>query len=153
MQVLFMAAQTISEQGMIYMPFKDGKLATIDVRDIVETAAKVLTTQGHEGKTYILTGPRPVSFYDIARAFSDVLGKEVKYMDVPLDAARQSMTDIGMPEWIADGYIELMAEFANNWANKSYPDVETITGHPARSIEQFVSDYAQMFSESTEQHA
>lgn len=153
MQDVFMAAQTISEQGMIYMPFKDGKLATIDVRDIADVSAKVLTTSGHEGKTYILTGPQPVSFYDIAAAFSTALGKEVKYVDVPLDAARQSMIGMGMPDWIVEGYIELMAEFANNWANKSYPDVETITGHPARSISQFAQDFASMFSESPVQHA
>jgi len=153
MQDLFMAVQTISEQGMIYMPFKDGKLATIDVRDIVDVSAEVLTTPGHEDKTYILTGPQPVSFNEVAAAFSKALGKEVKYVDVPLDAARQSMIGMGMPEWIAEGYVELMADFANNWANKSYPDVETITGHAARSIEQFAHDFAPLFSESAKQHA
>jgi uncharacterized protein YbjT (DUF2867 family) len=153
MQDLFMAVQTISEQGMIYMPFKDGKLATIDVRDIVDVSTKVLTTPGHEGKTYILTGPQPISFYDIASAFSTALGKEVKYVDVPPDAARQSMIGMGMPEWIAEGYVELMADFANNWANKSYPDVETITGHPARSIDQFAQDFVSLFSESVKQQA
>jgi len=153
MQNIFMAAQTISAQGTIYMPFKDGKVATIDVRDIADAAAKVLTTQGHEGKTYILTGPRPVSFYDIASAFSKILGKEVKYVDVPLEAGKQAMLGFGIPEWIVDGYMELIAEFANNWANKTYPDFEILTGRKARSIEQFAKDFESAFSESVTQNA
>jgi uncharacterized protein YbjT (DUF2867 family) len=152
MQNIFMAAQTVTSQGTIYMPFKDGKVALIDIRDIVDAAAKVLTTIGYEEKTYILTGPRAVSFYDIASAFSTVLGKEVKYVDVPLEAGKQAMLGMGMPEWIVDGFIELISEFANNWANKAYPGVETLTGHPARSIEQFAKDFESVFSESITQN-
>jgi uncharacterized protein YbjT (DUF2867 family) len=152
MQNIFMAAQTISAQGTIYMPFKDGKVATIDVRDIAEAAAKVLTTMGHEGKTYILTGPQAVSFYEVAAAFSEVLDKEVKYVDVPLEAGKQAMLGLGMPEWIVDGYVELIAEFANNWANKAYPDFENLTGHKAHSIKQFAKDFESAFSESVPQN-
>jgi uncharacterized protein YbjT (DUF2867 family) len=152
MQNIFMAAQTVAEQNTIYMPFKDGKVATIDIRDIVDAAAKVLTSSGHEGKTYILTGPEAVSFYDIAEAFSKVLGREVKYVDVPLDAGKQTMLSMGMPEWIADGFTELFSGFANNWANKVYPAVESLTGRPARSIQQFARDFESVFSESITQN-
>ena len=45
---------------------KQGKLGMIDVRDIVDVAAKVLTEDGHEGKTYALTGPASISYHDVA---------------------------------------------------------------------------------------
>ena len=140
-----MAAQTIATDGVIYMNMKDGKLGMIDIRDIVDSALAVLTGSGHEGKSYILTGPEPISFHDIAQTFSKVLGKDVKYVNVPDEAALQSMVGMGVPEWIAQGYAELAQGFSENFANRATENVENLTGHPARSFEQFARDFAQAF--------
>lgn len=145
MQNVLMAAQTVASAGVIYLPFKSGRLGMVDVRDIVDVAAKVLTTQGHQGKGYILTGPQSISFHEVAAALSAALGKPVQYVDVPLAAGKQAMMGMGMPEWIADGFVELMADFAENWADRVSPDVAIVTGHPGRSIEQFARDHAQVF--------
>jgi uncharacterized protein YbjT (DUF2867 family) len=145
MQNTMMAAQTISSHGVIYWDMKEGKLGMIDVRDIVDAATAVLTGSGHDGKTYVLTGPEAISFNDVAAAFSSVLGKEVKYVSVPGEAALKSMTDMGLPEWIAQGYVELSEGFSNNFANSVTDNVAVLTGHPARSFEQFVSDFAHVF--------
>jgi uncharacterized protein YbjT (DUF2867 family) len=145
MQNTMMAAQSITSDGMIYWDMKDGKLGMIDVRDIVDTALSVLTGSGHEGKSYILTGPEPISFHDVAGIFSKVLGKDIKYVNVPGEAAMQSMIGMGVPEWIAKGYVELSEGFSENFANSATENVANITGHPARSFEQFVGDFVQVF--------
>src|ERR687889_770285 len=88
MQNTLIAAPTVAAQGKIYQPFKDGKLGMIDVRDIGEVAAKALTEQGHEGKVYTLTGPAAISLHDVAEALSDVLGKEVSYVNISLEKAK-----------------------------------------------------------------
>src|ERR671920_2416189 len=85
MQNTLAAARTVASEGKIYQPFKDGKLGMIDAHDIGEVAAKVLTEEGHEGKVYILTGPAAISFYDVANALSEVLGKEVSHVPVALE--------------------------------------------------------------------
>lgn len=146
MQNTMMAAQTISSDGVIYWNMKDGNLGMIDVRDIAEAAFSVITSQGHEGKSYILTGPEAISFNDIAKIFSKVLDKEVKYVNVPGDASFQAMTGMGVPEWIAKGYVELSEGFSENFANSTTKNVEILTGHPARSFEQFAKDFALAFS-------
>lgn len=145
MQNTMMAARTIASDGVIYFDVGDGKIGAIDVRDIVDVAAAVLTGSGHEGKSYILTGPEAISFHDIAATFSKVLGKEVRYVNVPHEAALQSMLDMGFPEWIVQGYGELMQGFSEGFASRSTDNVATLTGHPARSFEQFVRDFAQYF--------
>jgi len=145
MQNTMMAAQTIASDGVIYWDMKDGKLGMIDVRDIVDAAAAVLTGSGHEGKSYILTGPAAISFHNVAATFSRVLGKDVKYVNVPGEAAQQSMVGMGVPEWIAKGYAELSEGFSENFANRATDNVATLTGHPARSFEQFARDFAQVF--------
>jgi uncharacterized protein YbjT (DUF2867 family) len=146
MQNTMMAAQTIKSDGVMYWDTGDGKLGMIDVRDIVDAAYAVLTGSGHEGKSYILTGPEAISMRDVANTFSKVLGKDVNYVNVPHDASLQSMVSMGFPEWIARGYGELMEGFSQGFASKVTDNVEILSGHPARSFEQFARDHRQVFN-------
>ena len=150
MQNTMMAIQTISSDGSIYWDMKDGKLGMIDVRDIADVAFAVITGEGHEGKSYILTGPEAISFNDVAQTFSKVLNKEIKYINVPGEASKQAMVGMGLPEWIADGYVELSEGFSENFANKATKNVEMLTGHPARSFETFVNDFTYAFADNNE---
>ena len=149
MQNLMMAAQSIDSDGAFYWDLGDGELAMIDVRDIVDSAFAVLTGSGHEGKSYILTGPEPISLHDVARTFTTVLGKNVTYVNVPPEAALNFMLSLGFPEWTARGYGELMHGFSQGFANRASDSVATLTGRPARSIDQFAHDYAQVFGSVT----
>ena len=146
MQNTLMAAQTVASDVAVYMPMKDGKLGMIDVRDIADVAAKVLTEPGHEGKTYGLTGPASISYHDIAAGLSKALGKEIKYVDVPLDAAREAMVGMGLPDWYADAYNEYNKAFSEGLGDFTTKDVEEIAGHPARSYATFARDFAQAFA-------
>lgn len=145
MQNLMMGAQTIISDGVFYWDTGDGKLGMIDVRDVAESAFAVLTGSGHEGKSYILTGPEAISMQDAANIFTNVLGKQVTYVNVPHEASLQSMISMGFPEWIARGYGELMEGFSQGFASRVTNNVEILTGHPARSFEQFARDFAQVF--------
>lgn len=145
MQNTMMAAQTIASSGTIYWDMNDGRLAMIDARDIADVAFEVLTGSGHEGKSYILTGPQAISFNDVAASFSRVLGKEITYVNVPGHAAFTAMTGMGVPEWIAGGYVELSEGFSRNFAEEVSECVPLLTGHPARTFEEFVRDFAPVF--------
>ncbi len=145
MQNLMGAAQTVASDGVLYWAFGDGRAGMIDVRDIVDVAAEVLTSDGHEGVTYTLTGPASISMHDVAEAFSKVLGKRIQYIDVPVEAAVQGMVGMGMPQFMADTFGELFPLFANNGADRATNDVGKVTGHPARSINDFAGDFAGMF--------
>ena len=146
MQNTLMAAQTIASDGAVYMPMKDGKVGMIDVRDIVDVAVKVLTEDGHQGKTYGLTGPASISFHDVAAGLSKALGKEVKYVDVPLEAGREALVGMGLSEWFADALNEYFKAFSEGLGDFVTGDVQQLTGHPARSFETFAHDFAQAFS-------
>ena len=145
MQNTMMAGQTVASDGLMYMPFKHGSLGMIDVRDVADVAAKVLTSDGHVGKTYTLTGPASISFHDVAAGLSNALGKEVKYVDVPVEAGREAMIGMGFSEWDADSFAELFVNFSEGGADFNTSDVEYVTGHPARSYETFARDFAQAF--------
>ncbi|HKH57579.1 MAG TPA: SDR family oxidoreductase [Rubrobacter sp.] len=145
MQNTLMAAPTVASEGKIYQPMKEGRLGMIDARDVGEAAAKVLTEDGHEGKTYTLTGPTTVSFYDVAGVLGEVLGKEVAYVPVPLKRAKEAMLQRGIPEWMADALNEYAKAHSEGYSDWTAEDFERLTGHPATHYEQFASDFEQIF--------
>ena len=98
MQNLMMAAKSVAQHGAMYFALADGKMGLIDSRDISEFAAHVLTTEGHQGKTYTLTGPASISMHQVAAAIGEAIGKAVKYVPVTIEAQRQSILQMGMDE-------------------------------------------------------
>jgi uncharacterized protein YbjT (DUF2867 family) len=145
MQNTLATARTVASEGRIYQPFKDGKLGMIDARDIGEVAAKVLTEEGHEGEVYTLTGPAAISFYDIADTLSEILGKEVSYINIPLEKAKEAMLNMGLSEWRAEVLIEYAKAHSEGYSNFTTEDVEQLTGHPATSYKKFATDFERVF--------
>ncbi|MBA3636190.1 MAG: SDR family oxidoreductase [Rubrobacteraceae bacterium] len=145
MQNTLMAAPTVASEDRIYQPMKEGRLGMIDARDIGEAAAKVITEEGHEGKTYTLTGPAAISFHDIAGALSEVLGKEVTYIPVPLEKAKEAMLSRGIPEWMADALNEYAKAHSEGYSDWTTDDFERLTGHSATSYKEFASDFERVF--------
>jgi uncharacterized protein YbjT (DUF2867 family) len=145
MQNTLVTARTVASEGRIYQPFKDGKLGMIDARDIGEVAAKVLTEEGHEGAVYTLTGPAAISFYEVAEALSEVLGKEVRYVNISLENAKRAMLNMGLSEWRADVLIEYAKAHSEGYSNFTTEDVEQLTGHPATSYKEFATDFERVF--------
>jgi len=145
MQNTLATGRTVASEGRIYQPFKDGKLGMIDARDIGEVAAKVLTEEGHEGEVYTLTGPAAISFYDIAETLSEILGKEVSYINIPPEKAKEAMLNMGLSEWRADVLIEYAKAHSEGYSNFTTEDVEQLTGHPATSYKKFATDFERVF--------
>jgi uncharacterized protein YbjT (DUF2867 family) len=147
-QNLFMAAQSVAQEGAMHLALGDSKLGIIDARDISDFAAHVLTTPGHEGRTYTLTGPASVSLHDVAAALSEALGKPVSYVPVPLEAARQSMSRMGMDEWTTNMLCDYFAAFSSNWGDVVTDDFQRVLGKPPRSIAQFARDFVGAFGKA-----
>ena len=145
MQNAFWAASSITSAGMIYMPLEDSKFVMIDTRDVSEAAAKVLTTAGHEHQTYALTSPVLLSFHDVASSISKAVGKEVKYINVPMDAALESFVGMGAPRWLAEAFCEYFVNYIKGGSASPSNDFEKLTGHPPRSLDTFAHDFASVF--------
>jgi uncharacterized protein YbjT (DUF2867 family) len=132
--------------GTLYQPAGEGRAAFVDVRDIAAVAVNALTQDGHEGKAYEVTGPRPLSHHDIAAALSSVLGREVKYANVPPEAARQAMLGAGMGAWQVEGILELYALLREGKFERATDVVKRVAGREPTTIEQFIRDHRGSFA-------
>jgi uncharacterized protein YbjT (DUF2867 family) len=148
MQNLLMTAQTVREHGTVYFDWGAGKAGMVDARDVVDCAVAVLTGQAGsvEGETFVLTGPASIGFADAAATLGEVTGSSVEYVPVPHEAAIEAMVAMGVPEWIAAGYAELSAGFEQGFADLTTENVQRLSGHPPRDLEQFARDHAELFT-------
>jgi uncharacterized protein YbjT (DUF2867 family) len=144
-QGLLAFAGSISAEGRFYAPIGDATVSAVDVRDIADVAAITLTEPGHEGATYTLTGPAPITHAQIAAALTTALGRDVTFTDVPPEAFASSLRGI-LPPWQAQGLLEDYAHYRRGEAASVSPAVAEITGRPPRDVQQFARDYAPAFS-------
>jgi len=147
-QNMFWSTETIKAEDAFYLPFKDAQQSVVDVRDINGIAAKVLTSPGHEGKTYVITGPEAITFQRVAEKLTTVLGRNIKYVDMPLVAAEGGMRKMGMPEWNVRALSGLYNVFASGAAATVTDTVPKLLGRPAISFDQFARDHLSVFQPS-----
>jgi len=139
-------ADSIRAEGAFYIPAGAAKVNHIDVRDIARVAARALTAPGHAGKAYNLSGPRAISYTEVAGILSDVLGKQVRYVDVPDEAARSAIIAGGAPEQYADVLIELNQYFRAGGAAGVSAVVKDVTGRDPITFEQFAREHVAAFA-------
>jgi uncharacterized protein YbjT (DUF2867 family) len=137
---------SIKNQGKYYVAHGNGKAPYIAARDIAAVAYEVLTGKGHEGKTYELSGPQSLSDYDIAGILTKVAGRNVEYVDVQEDAARRSMLDTGLPQWMVDTLTELNNILKQGWTANVATTLKDLTGKDATTFEQWASEHKNAWS-------
>lgn len=145
MTVYFRQVPNIVDKGALFLPMEDERIASIDIGDIAEIAAKVLTEPGHEGKIYSLTGPEALSMAEVAAKLSAATGKTIRYVNVPLEDARKAQLAAGMPPFLADALFELFAERRKGMEARVWPDSEKLLGRRATSFEEFARRNAAAF--------
>jgi len=145
MQNLVFDAESIKSQNAIFGPMGDGKIGMVDAHDIAAVAVKALTEDGHERKTYVLTGAKALSFYDISNAFTFFLERDIKYIPISAEDAHQGMLDAGMPEWLANDLTAINKIYASGQGSEISNDIEKVTGKRPRLLKEYLNDYIDLY--------
>jgi len=106
--------------------------------------AAALAEPGHEGHTYIVTGPALITQAQVAAAISAEMGRAVPYRQVPPAVLRAGMVGAGQPEWLADGVLELYAFMDTDVTD----DVARVIGRQPITLAGFVHGHAAAFGQA-----
>jgi uncharacterized protein YbjT (DUF2867 family) len=141
----FRQVPMILAKGALFLPMENQRIASIDVSDLAEISALVLTSPGHEGKIYPLTGPEALTMTEVAERLSAVTGKPIKYINVPPEDAKKAQLAAGVPPYIADALFELFAERRKGKESQVSPVAETLLGRRPTSLSEFAARNAAIF--------
>lgn len=110
----FAALGTVPQTGSVFGAFPaELKFAQVATQDIGDVAARWLLDPTWTGQPVIgIHGPRDLSMADQARLMGEALGREVRYVEVPVDAVAQAMSGMGMSPSVVDGYRAMMTGYA-----------------------------------------
>ena len=100
-------APSIRSQGAFFSSMGNSRTSYLDVRDVAAVAALALRSSKHDGKTYELNGPEALSCDEVAARIVARTGVPARYVDIPFDAQRRAMLDLGMPEWQVTALLDL----------------------------------------------
>jgi len=139
-------AEEIQRTGEIRASAGPGRAGFIAATDVALAAAHVLTTDGHDGDTYVLTGPEALSYADIARRFSAVFGRRVDYADLPAARIRDLLLESGRTPWQADGDVERFDWIKQGGAATVTGTVREFTGADPRPLDEWLADARATFT-------
>lgn len=130
------------DHGQIALPAGAGKTSFIDARDIAESAAAALATDRFDGKAFNLTGPEALDYGAAAALLSQVAGRPVAYSAVDDDTFVGILTGAGLAEDYARFLAAIFHPVREGWTAPVTSDVETLTGHPPRTLKTYAQDHA-----------
>jgi NAD(P)H dehydrogenase (quinone) len=120
--------------GKLYTNAGDGRLASVSRRDCARAAAAVMTTDGHAGKTYDVTGDEALSQTELAGLLSEVSGRAVELIPVGDKMLSWGLTRNGAPKPIARSIVAFGKAVREGYYDVVDPSVTTLTGAPPRSL-------------------
>ena len=125
--------------GHLAMPKPEVKVPYVDTGDIADVVVASLMDEKHNGKIYEVTGPRLLTFEDIADEIAKASGRKINYSPISMEAYNSMMKEAGLPEdyiWLIN---YLFNEVLDNEVNSVVSnDVELVLGRKAKDF----SDYA-----------
>lgn len=141
------SASTIKTRDALLLPFGDGKTSPIAATDVALAVAEILANpQPHIGSIYHLTGPEceDVTYY--AKVFTEVLGRTISYVDVPVEAWRQAVKGAGLSDHVID-HLSTMGNLhrAGRYARMT-DDFQKLTGKQPLTAKTFIDRHVASFA-------
>ena len=136
---LDLAPTWVGSDGVIRGPAHDGRVAWVSRDDIADVAAAVLTTSGHQGQTYDVTGPVAISMAELADVLATFSGRPVRFEDETLEQARASRASSGAPDWAIEGWVTSYAAVGTGELDVVSDTVATLARHPPQSLVEFLA--------------
>ena len=134
----------------VYGPAKPNAAFTpVAVSDIGKASAVVLANPGlYANKTFKLA-TKSSTHADLVKAFSQSLGREIKYVQLPYSAVKEAFNGKGLPEWQVDGLMQVYKMIDDGSPVTNDPEgaahFKTITGSDPLTVEQWVEAVADGF--------
>ncbi|MEU1811847.1 NAD(P)H-binding protein [Micromonospora aurantiaca (nom. illeg.)] len=141
--LLWKWGHSIRTEGVVRGPYPQARRALIHEVDIAAVVALALTTDGHAGQVYDLTGPEALDQRTQVAQLAAATGRPIRFEEVSPAAARAELTAF-MPEVVVDMVLGYLADSVDRPPVVS-PTVEKLTGRPGTPFVRWASDHADAF--------
>lgn len=128
-------------EGAIKGPAGDGRVAAILRDDVAAAAAAVLTSDGHDGRIYDLTGPESFTLAEAADVMSYASGKPIRFVDETDEEAFASRAGYGAPDWEVRGRVSAYWAIRDGSLERVSPHMRELTGRDPVSLAEYLQEH------------
>lgn len=118
------------------------RVAYVSRDDVAAAVAGALVSEGPAGAIYNATGPAIITGEDRAALASELFGKPLAFMAIPVEHLRAGMAQIGLPEVIVDVVVDIKTIFVDGYCDVLTTDVERLSGRQPRSFKDVLATFA-----------
>jgi NAD(P)H dehydrogenase (quinone) len=137
---------TIVEDGIIDLPYGEGRHAPIAAEDQARLIAAILAEPAaHLGKTYTLHGPIELDQAGIAAAVSEVLGRTITYRPLTVPQYRERLEKAGLQEFMIQHFCAIALDYQNGVFAGKDKIIAEVTGQPPMTVQEFVNLHQSAF--------
>jgi len=138
---------TIVEDGIIDLPYGEGRHAPIAAEDQARLIAAILAEPtAHLGKTYTLHGPTELGQAGIAAAVSEVLGRKISYRPLTIPQYHERLEKAGLPEFMVQHFCAIALDYQNGIFSGEDKIIAEVTGQPPMTVQEFVTLHRNAFT-------
>lgn len=134
------SAKTAVANGALIGSAGEGKIASAPRADYAEAAAVVLTSQGHEGKTYELAGDQAYTLAELAAEISRQSGKTVAYRNLSETDYAAALAGFGLPEGLAKALASWDVGASKGALFDDRKQLSALIGRPTTPLSAVVAD-------------
>jgi NAD(P)H dehydrogenase (quinone) len=124
----------LRDSGVLIASVGDARVASASRLDFAQAVGAVLTSEGHAGRTYELSGDVAWTYSDLAAAFSEVLGRDVVYRPVSSEEHVEMLKGAGLPEQFATMMVAVDAGIGQNAFAYRNGDLARLLGRPTTPL-------------------
>jgi NAD(P)H dehydrogenase (quinone) len=140
-------ATGIREEGVLRLPFGNGRHAPITAEDQGRVIAAILEhPEEHTGQVYPLFGAVEMNHYEIAEAISEALGRPVRYEPADIPTWIEGIEAQGFPAFLAQHLANVAVDYQNGIFAGTNDLVERIGGKKPTTVQKFVTDHLAAFT-------
>src|SRR5438876_5680184 len=140
------ASLWFSSEGVVKGPAGNGTITWVSRDDLADVAVAVLTTSGHDGASYEITGAHALTLSEAAEEFSHATGIPAFYRPETIEEAKASRAKFNPTDWELEAWISTYVAIATGEMSVVSHSVEALTGHAPQTL----ADYLHKHPESYE---
>ncbi len=143
------APRWFSSESIIQGPAGNGTITWVSRDDLADVAVAVLTTSGHDGASYDITGAQALTLAEAAEQFSRATGLPASYQPETLEEARASRVKLNPSDWELEAWISTYVAIATGEMSVVSHTVEALTGHAPQTLADYVQQHPESYQHIT----
>ena len=140
-----------SSEGVVKGPAGNGTIAWVSRDDLADVAVAVLTTGGHDGASYDITGAQALTLAEAAEQFSRATGRPASYQPETIEEARASRAKYNPSDWELEAWVSTYLAIATGEMSVVSHTVEALTGHAPQTLADYLHQHPESYRHVTAQ--